>query len=70
MMLMMQNLGSNPNISCRIITELVMISGFLYLIRNAFILAAAAAWCAARGRGETGKSERFFGTRYATAVLS
>lgn len=37
MMLMMQNLGSNPKMSCSTTTELVMITGFLYLIKMAFI---------------------------------
>lgn len=34
---MIQNLGSNPNINCKIITEEVMMIGFLYLKMNSFI---------------------------------
>ena len=46
---MMQNLASNPNISCSRITDDVMIMGFLYLMSLSFMdlrLAAASAGCA------------------------
>lgn len=42
----MQNFGSKPNNSCKIITDDVMTIGFLYLI-NVFILATTTARCAA-----------------------
>ena len=56
MMLMMQNLASNPNISCSRITDDVMMMGFLYLMSFSFMglrLAAASARCA----GSFGYSE-------------
>lgn len=36
-MLMMQNLASNPNISCSRITDEVMMMGFLYLMSFSFM---------------------------------
>lgn len=38
MILMIQNLGSKPKMSCKATTEVVMTSGFLYLMINAFIV--------------------------------
>lgn len=35
---MRQNLGSNPQISCKMVMDVIMIMGFLYLMRNVFIL--------------------------------
>jgi hypothetical protein len=35
---MMQNLGSHPKISCKIIIEVVIITGFLYFTKNALII--------------------------------
>ena len=49
MMLMMQNLASNPKISCSRITDEVMMMGFLYLmIFSSMVvrLTAASAGCA------------------------
>ena len=37
MMLIMQNLASNPNISCRRMTDAVMMMGFLYLMSFSFM---------------------------------
>ncbi len=37
---MIQNLGSNPKISCNIITEVVIIMNFLYLISVSFIISS------------------------------
>jgi hypothetical protein len=34
---MAQNFGSNPKMNCSTITEVVMMIGFLYLIKNVFI---------------------------------
>jgi len=41
MILIMQNFGSNPKMSCKIITDVVIIIGFLYFMNLCFILAAA-----------------------------
>jgi hypothetical protein len=41
MILMMQNFGSNPKISCNTITDVVMMIGFLYFINFSFILTTA-----------------------------
>ncbi len=38
MILIMQNFGSKPKMSCSTITELVIMIGFLYLISFSFIL--------------------------------
>ena len=49
MILIMQNFGSKPQMSCKIVIEAVMIIGFLYFKISAFIiLAAATVWRAAR----------------------
>ena len=37
MMLMIKNFGSNPKMSCRTITDVVIIMGFLYLNSFSFI---------------------------------
>lgn len=37
-MLMIKNLGSHPNISCRIIKDAKMMIGFLYLINLFFMI--------------------------------
>ncbi len=39
-MLMMQNFASNPNNNCKIITDEVINTGFLYLINHFIILTA------------------------------
>ncbi len=36
-MLMIQNFGSNPKMSCNTTTEVVIITGFLYLSASVFI---------------------------------
>lgn len=38
MILIMQNFGSNPKISCKIITEEVITISFLYLVKISFII--------------------------------
>ncbi len=35
---MMQNLGSNPKISCSTVTDTVITNGFLYLDKSVFIV--------------------------------
>lgn len=36
-MLMIQNLGSNPKMSCSATTEVVIMIGFLYLMTTSFM---------------------------------
>lgn len=40
MILIMQNFGSNPKMSCKIITEAVITTGFLYAISKCFIISS------------------------------
>jgi len=42
MILMIQNLGSKPNINCNTTTEVVMTMGLLYLMNSAFMVLTAA----------------------------
>jgi hypothetical protein len=44
MILMMQNFASQPKINCKTITDVVMTSGFLYLLTEVFILADISIW--------------------------
>ncbi len=38
MILMIQNFGSNPKMSCKTITEEVITIGFLYLVKKVFMV--------------------------------
>lgn len=49
MILIKQNFGSNPKISCRIRTEAVITTGFLYLKKFFFIESATSGTGAATG---------------------